>query len=64
MTITESYRIPSGGGKEQKVDWVVLKENLQGKGPEYVFANAGIEMIPTEAETVYLALEALRYKAE
>jgi cation diffusion facilitator family transporter len=43
----------------QKVDRVVLKENLQGKGPEYVFAAAGVEMILTEAETVSLALEAL-----
>jgi cation diffusion facilitator family transporter len=43
----------------QKVDRVVLKENLQGKGPEYVFADAGVEMILTEAETVSLALEAL-----
>ncbi len=43
----------------QKVDRVVLKENLQGKGPEYVFADAGVEMILTEAETASLALEAL-----
>ena len=43
----------------QKVDRVVLKENLQGKGPEYVFAAAGVEMILTEAETVSLALDAL-----
>lgn len=42
-----------------KVDRVVYKENLQGKGPEYVFANAGVEMILTEAETVTLAMEAL-----
>ncbi len=43
----------------QKVDRVVLKEDLQGKGPQYVFADAGVEMILTEAETVSLALEAL-----
>jgi predicted Fe-Mo cluster-binding NifX family protein len=43
----------------QKVDRVVLKENLQGKGPEYVFAAAGVEMMLTEAETVSLALDAL-----
>ena len=48
----------------QKVDRVVLKENLQGKGPDYVFANAGVEMMFTEAETVNLALEALGHKAE
>ena len=43
----------------KKVDRVVLKENLQGKGPEYVFAAAGVEMMLTEAETVSLALDAL-----
>jgi len=43
----------------QKVDRVVLKEDLRGKGPQYVFADAGVEMILTEAETVSLALEAL-----
>jgi cation diffusion facilitator family transporter len=43
----------------QKVDRVVLKEDLHGKGPEYVFADAGVEMILTEAETASLALEAL-----
>ncbi|MCX6072508.1 MAG: cation diffusion facilitator family transporter [Chloroflexi bacterium] len=43
----------------QKVDRVVLKESLQGKGPEYVFAAAGVQMILTEAETVSLALDAL-----
>jgi cation diffusion facilitator family transporter len=42
----------------QKVDRVVLKEDLQGKGPEYVFANAGVEIILTEAENVSQALEA------
>jgi cation diffusion facilitator family transporter len=43
----------------QKVDRVVIKENLQGKGPEYVFADAGVEMILTQAETVSQALETL-----
>jgi predicted Fe-Mo cluster-binding NifX family protein len=43
----------------QKMDRVVLKEDLQGKGPEYVFADAGVEMILTEAETVDIALEAV-----
>jgi cation diffusion facilitator family transporter len=41
----------------QKVDRVVLKENLQGKGPEYVFADAGVEMVHTDAENVRKALE-------
>jgi predicted Fe-Mo cluster-binding NifX family protein len=41
----------------QKVDQVVLKENLQGKGPEYVFANAGVELRLTTADTINLALD-------
>ena len=36
----------------QKVDVVLLKESLHGKGPEYVFADAGVDMVLTEAETV------------
>jgi len=43
----------------QKVDRVVLKESLQGKGPEYVFADAGVEMRLTGANTVSLALDEL-----
>lgn len=43
----------------QKVDRVVLKEDLQGKGPEYVFADAGVETMLTKAETVSQALDAL-----
>jgi len=45
-----------------KVDRVVLKEGLQGKGPEFVFADAGVEMILTEAETIGQALETLANK--
>ena len=40
----------------QKVDRVVLKENIQGKGPEYVFADAGVELRFTTADTLDLAL--------
>lgn len=43
----------------QKVDQVVIKENLQGKGPEYVFADAGVETMSSEADTTNLALEGL-----
>lgn len=43
----------------QKVDRVVIKESLQGKGPEYVFADAGIELILSDADTVSLALNEL-----
>jgi len=41
----------------QKVDKIVLKELLQGKGPEYVFADAGVEMIYTKADSLTSALE-------
>jgi predicted Fe-Mo cluster-binding NifX family protein len=41
----------------QKVDRVVLKENIQGKGPEYVFADAGVELRLTTADTIDLALD-------
>ena len=42
----------------QKVDkvFLLLKDGLQGKGPEYVFADAGVETILTEAETVAQAI--------
>jgi len=36
----------------QKVDVVLLKDSLQGKGPTYVFGEAGVEMKPTEAATL------------
>ena len=41
----------------QKVDVVLLKESLRGKGPEYVFADAGVKMVLTEAETVGEAIQ-------
>jgi predicted Fe-Mo cluster-binding NifX family protein len=43
----------------QKVDRVVLKENIQGKGPEYVFKDAGVELIFTTANSWRFALEEL-----
>jgi len=43
----------------QKIDQVEIKESLQGKGPEYVFADAGAETMQTEADTVSLVLEGL-----
>jgi predicted Fe-Mo cluster-binding NifX family protein len=46
----------------QKVDKIVLKELLQGKGPEYVFADAGVEMKYTEAVSVSSALNELNNK--
>jgi cation diffusion facilitator family transporter len=35
-----------------KADVVVLREDVQGRGPAYVFADAGVETRPTEADTL------------
>lgn len=40
----------------QKVDIVLLRESLQGKGPAYVFRDAGIELKLIQSETVAQAL--------
>jgi predicted Fe-Mo cluster-binding NifX family protein len=39
-----------------KTDVVLLRENLQGKGPAYVFADAGVETRMTAAETLAAAI--------
>jgi len=41
----------------KKVDRVFVKESLKGKGPEYALANAGIEIIDCDADTLDAALE-------
>jgi len=41
----------------QKVDVVLLRESLHGRGPVYVFADAGVEMEETEAKTLSEALK-------
>lgn len=43
----------------QKVDVVLVKESLHNKGPEYVFANAGVEMHDVVADTLAAALAAV-----
>ena len=40
----------------QKVDVVLLKQSLRGKGPTYVFSDAGVEMQETAATTLEEAL--------
>lgn len=40
----------------QKVDVVLLKQSLRGKGPTYVFGDAGVEMQETTATTLSEAL--------
>jgi predicted Fe-Mo cluster-binding NifX family protein len=44
----------------RKVDVVLLKEDVQGKGPAYVLRDAGVEQRRTEATTVSDALAACR----
>ncbi|MGQ9491838.1 MAG: cation diffusion facilitator family transporter [Anaerolineae bacterium] len=44
----------------QKVDAVLVKENLQNKGPEYVFANAGVEIHDVVADTLAATLATLK----
>ncbi|MFO7687408.1 MAG: hypothetical protein R6V60_15100 [Desulfobacterales bacterium] len=39
-----------------KTDVVLLRENLQGKGPAYVFADAGVETRLTAAKTLSAAI--------
>jgi cation diffusion facilitator family transporter len=41
----------------QKVDVMLLKKSLRGKGPVYVFGDAGVEMEETEAATLAEALK-------
>jgi cation diffusion facilitator family transporter len=41
----------------QKVDVVLVKQSLQGKGPVYVFGDAGIELRQTDASTLDEAVE-------
>ena len=42
---------------------VLLKENLRGKGPAYVFNDAGIELRQTGANTLPEAIQELVEKA-
>jgi cation diffusion facilitator family transporter len=42
---------------KQKADVVVLKESLRGKGPVYVFSDAGIEMRTTSSDTLAKAID-------
>ena len=41
----------------QKVDGIFIKEGLQGRGPAYVFANAGVEVASSESDTLDMALD-------
>jgi len=41
----------------QKVDVVLSREHLHGRGPAYVFRDAGVELMLTEARVVQAAIE-------
>lgn len=43
----------------QKVDRVLLKQSLHGKGSEYVFADAGVEMTLVKSDSLSQALDEL-----
>jgi cation diffusion facilitator family transporter len=47
----------------QKADVVMIKESLKGKGPEYVFGDAGVEMRVTSAATLEAVMERLEKPA-
>jgi predicted Fe-Mo cluster-binding NifX family protein len=44
----------------QKIDVVLVKESLRGKGPVYVFRDAGIELRQTDVGTLAEAIRRLR----
>jgi cation diffusion facilitator family transporter len=44
---------------QKKVDILLVKEDLQHKGPSYVFSNAGVEIHPTSASSLEEGLERL-----
>jgi predicted Fe-Mo cluster-binding NifX family protein len=46
----------------QKVDVVLVKESLRGKGPGYVFRDAGIELRQIESDTLAEAIRGLGEK--
>ena len=46
----------------QKSDVVLMKESLKGKGPEYVFGDAGVEVRVTEVATLEEALAQEGYR--
>ena len=43
----------------QKVDVVLSREQLHGRGPAYVFRDAGVELRKTEAKNIAVAIKAV-----
>ena len=40
----------------REIDVLMLKAKFEGKGPDYVLANSDVDVIMTEADTMYEAL--------
>jgi cation diffusion facilitator family transporter len=45
---------------DHKIDVVIVKESLQGKGPVYVFNDAGVTMHPSDAATLSTTLDEIK----
>jgi predicted Fe-Mo cluster-binding NifX family protein len=45
-----------------KPDVVITRESLAGKGPGYAFAEAGVEIVQTEARTLDVLIEGMKKK--
>jgi len=48
----------------EKADVILLKESLRGKGPVYVFRDAGVELRQTDAGALDEALQAQLVRQE
>ena len=48
----------------QKVDVILVRESLRGKGPIYVFRDAGVELVETDASVVEQAIDVVRFRQE
>ena len=46
---------------EQKTDVLLVREDMHGKGPLYVLAEAGVEVVQTSARTVAEAIHRLSH---
>jgi len=45
-----------------KIGWDLLSDGMQGRGPTYVFRDAGVDMVPTMAGTLVEALATLTHQ--
>lgn len=57
----EKVAIISIGTNIEEVDVLLIREPFHGKGPEYAFSDAGVEIEQTEAQTAEEALRSIGY---